>query len=119
MLMQIHIAKFISTYQDLFNNNFLFFKWCQSEETCLDKISEIIGAERDEVVLMNTLTVNIHFLFTAFYKPSKTRNKILLESHAFPSDHYAIESQIRLKGYRTEDAMICLQPRQVFLDKIN
>lgn len=49
----------------------------------------------------------------AFYKPTKNRHKILLESKAFPSDHYAIESQIRLKGFTVEDSMVCVEPRKV------
>ena len=51
-------------------------------------------------------------LQTAFYKPTETRHKILLESKAFPSDHYAIESQIRLKGRTVEESMCCLEPRE-------
>lgn len=80
----------------------------------MDKIAEIVGAERQEIVLMNTLTVNIHFLLLTFYKPTKQKHKILLESRAFPSDHYAIESQIRLNGFQTNESMICLEPRKVF-----
>lgn len=62
---------------------------------------------------MNGLTVNIHVLLTAFYTPTQTRDKILMESKAFPSDHYAIESQLRLHGKNVEDSMICLEPREV------
>ena len=47
---------------------------------------EIVGAESGEVALMNGLTVNLHFLMSAFYKPSGQRRKIVIESHAFPSD---------------------------------
>lgn len=62
---------------------------------------------------MNGLTVNIHLLLTAFYKPTEKRHKILLESDAFPSDHYAIESQIRLHGFDPNDSMICLKRKKV------
>lgn len=62
---------------------------------------------------MNSLTVNIHLLLTAFYKPTEKRHKVLLESKAFPSDHYAIESQICLHGFDVLKSMICLQPREV------
>lgn len=64
---------------------------------------------------MNGLTVNLHILLTAFYKPTQQRHKIVLESQAFPSDHYAVESQIRLKGFDPKDSMICLKPRDVSL----
>jgi kynureninase len=62
---------------------------------------------------MNGLTVNLHILLTAFYNPTPKRHKILLESQAFPSDHYAVESQIRLKGFDPAQSMICLKPREV------
>ncbi|KAE9554725.1 hypothetical protein FO519_002053 [Halicephalobus sp. NKZ332] len=62
--------------------------------------------------MMNGLTVNVHVLLTAFYKPTEKRHKILLEGKAFPSDHYAIESQIRLKGRKVEESMICIEPRE-------
>lgn len=64
------------------------------------------------MVLMNTLTVNIHVLFAAFYKPTPKRHKILIESRAFPSDHYAIESQIRLKGLDPATSMVCFAARE-------
>lgn len=57
--------------------------------------------------------MNIHFLFTSFYQPTKSRHKVLLESRAFPSDHYAIESQIRLQGFEPATSMICLEPKKV------
>uniref|UniRef100_A0A8C1Z2C2 Kynureninase n=1 Tax=Cyprinus carpio TaxID=7962 RepID=A0A8C1Z2C2_CYPCA len=68
--------------------------------------------EKWEVVLMNGLTVNLHLLMLSFYKPSPKRYKILLEDKAFPSDHYAIESQIRLRGLDVTDSMLIIKPRQ-------
>lgn len=62
---------------------------------------------------MNGLTVNIHLMFTTFYKPTKKRYKVLLESKAFPSDYYVIESQIRLNELEPANSMICLKPREV------
>lgn len=77
-------------------------------------MKNLVGAsDIIEVGMMNGLTVNIHILLTAFYNPTNERHKILLESKAFPSDHYAIESQIRLKGRKVEESMICLEPRKV------
>ncbi|XP_016094746.1 kynureninase-like, partial [Sinocyclocheilus grahami] len=71
-----------------------------------------IGAKPEEVALMNGLTVNLHLLMLSFYKPTPKRYKILLEDKAFPSDHYAIESQIRLRGLDVTDSMLTIAPRQ-------
>lgn len=60
---------------------------------------------------MNGLTVNLHLLMLSFYKPTAARHKILLENKAFPSDHYAVESQIRLRGFDPEESMLLLTSR--------
>lgn len=62
---------------------------------------------------MNGLSVNLHILLTSFYLPTKQKHKVVLESQAFPSDHYAVESQIRLKGFDPRESMVCLKPREV------
>lgn len=59
---------------------------------------------------MSTLTTNLHTLLTAFYKPTPTRYKILIEHKAFPSDHYAVESQIRIRGLDPDKAMLIVEP---------
>ncbi|VDD84885.1 unnamed protein product [Enterobius vermicularis] len=86
--------------------------WAHCDEALVDGVAKLVGAKPVEVVLMNSLTVNLHCLLTAFYKPSSTRWKILLEQKAFPSDHYAIEAQIRLHNLRVEEAMVCMEPRE-------
>ncbi|CAD5227954.1 unnamed protein product [Bursaphelenchus okinawaensis] len=86
--------------------------WIDCDEAVLDGLQKLVGAEEDEVAAMNGLTVNLHVLLTAFYTPTDKKFKILLESQAFPSDHYAIESQIRLKGYDPKTAMVCMSPRE-------
>uniref|UniRef100_A0A1I8B6N9 Abnormal fluorescence under UV illumination n=1 Tax=Meloidogyne hapla TaxID=6305 RepID=A0A1I8B6N9_MELHA len=87
--------------------------WIHCDDCLLEGVVKLVGAKlKEEVGLMNSTTVNIHVLFTAFYHPTPTKFKILLESHAFPSDHYAIESQLKLKGLDPLEAMICLKPRQ-------
>ncbi|MEQ9299894.1 MAG: kynureninase [Cyclobacteriaceae bacterium] len=73
---------------------------------------DLIGAEEKEVVVMNNLTVNLHLLMLSFYRPEGARFKIIMEGHAFPSDQYAVESQVRLKGYDPEDAIIEVFPRE-------
>ena len=62
---------------------------------------------------MNGLTVNLHLLLVSFYQPTSSRHKILLEQKAFPSDHYAIESQIRQRGFSPEKSMLLMKPREV------
>ncbi|TKR82837.1 hypothetical protein L596_016512 [Steinernema carpocapsae] len=87
------------------------YPWTICDEEICEEIGSIVGAEASEIAMMNGLTVNIHALLTAFYKPTEQRHKILLESRAFSSTHYAIESQIRLKGFDAKTSMICLNPR--------
>lgn len=99
---------------------FFLNKWNKSSFQLTKNIAKFVGAEPVEVALMNGLTVNVHILLvlnysfsnkisyhqSSFYNPTATRHKILLESRAFPSDHYAIESQIKLKGYDPEKSMV-------------
>uniref|UniRef100_A0A0N4ZQT2 Kynureninase n=1 Tax=Parastrongyloides trichosuri TaxID=131310 RepID=A0A0N4ZQT2_PARTI len=86
--------------------------WALGDELLIDDVSQIVGALPSEVGMMNGLTVNLHCLLTSFYTPTEKKYKILLESKAFPSDHYAIQSQIQLKGLNPDDVMICLEPRE-------
>ncbi|KAJ1967155.1 Kynureninase, partial [Dimargaris verticillata] len=75
-------------------------------------MARIVGAKPDETAVLNTLTVNIHFLLAAFYKPTSSRYKILMESKPFPSDRYAVESHMRMKGYDPSEALIMCAPRE-------
>jgi kynureninase len=70
----------------------------------------IVGALPSEVAIMGTLTVNLHLLMASFYTPMAAKNKIILDWKAFPSDHYAIESQIRGHGYDPNEAMVMIGP---------
>lgn len=75
-------------------------------------LANIVGALPEEVVAMNTLTVNLHLLLLSFYKPNKAgKYKIMMEAGAFPSDQYAIETQVRMHGLDPNDAIIELAPR--------
>uniref|UniRef100_A0AAX7T2U6 Kynureninase n=1 Tax=Astatotilapia calliptera TaxID=8154 RepID=A0AAX7T2U6_ASTCA len=85
--------------------------WAWAENNIEELMAKVVGAKTEEVALMNGLTVNLHLLLLSFYKPTKTRHKILLEDKAFPSDHYAVESQIRLRGLDPKDSMLLLSPK--------
>ncbi|ACV25797.1 kynureninase [Kangiella koreensis] len=88
------------------------FPWMPYHEFLTEESAKLVGAKNTEVVCMNSLTANLHFMMVSFYRPSKTRNKILIEDHAFPSDHYAVESQIRFHGFDPDQAMLLAKPRE-------
>jgi kynureninase len=75
-------------------------------------MAPIVGAKPAEVCPMNTLTVNLHLLMVSFYRPTVKRFKIIMEAGAFPSDQYAIESQVRFHGFNPEQAIIEVKPRE-------
>jgi len=74
-------------------------------------ICKLVGAKESEVVAMNTLTVNLHLLMVSFYRPTKTRFKILIEENSFPSDKYAVDSQAQFHGFDASIAVVELKPR--------
>ncbi|HET6725733.1 MAG TPA: kynureninase [Gammaproteobacteria bacterium] len=80
--------------------------WLPYHERVTDKLAEVVGARPDEVVAMNTLSVNLHLMMVSFYRPTPNRYKILIERSAFPSDHYAVQSQLRFHGFDPADALI-------------
>lgn len=84
--------------------------WLDYHATVRDGIADIVGAQPPEVVAMNTLGVNLHLLMVSFYRPTHERPAILLEAGSFPTDRYALESQIRLHGFDPVDALIELTP---------
>jgi kynureninase len=86
--------------------------WFSYHEMFLTPVSKLIGALPTEVALMNSLTTNLHLLMVSFYRPTDKRFKIICEDDAFPSDHYAIASQIKFHGYNPDDALIKLKPRE-------
>ncbi|KAJ5408053.1 hypothetical protein N7509_001936 [Penicillium cosmopolitanum] len=73
-------------------------------------MAPVVGALQSEVAVMGTLTANLHLLMASFYQPTKEKYKIILEGKAFPSDHYAIESQIRHHNLNIQDAMVLIEP---------
>uniref|UniRef100_A0A6Q2XQD2 Kynureninase n=1 Tax=Esox lucius TaxID=8010 RepID=A0A6Q2XQD2_ESOLU len=85
--------------------------WTWAENTIEELMANIVGAKGAEVALMNGLTVNLHLLLLSFYKPTAKRHKVLIEDKAFPSDHYAVESQIQFRGYDPKRSMLIMKPR--------
>ncbi|HLG04383.1 MAG TPA: kynureninase, partial [Bacteroidia bacterium] len=85
--------------------------WLSYHELLTEKTARLVGAKPVEVVVMNQLTVNVHLLLVSFYRPKGKRYKILVEQKAFPSDQYAVESQVKHHGYDPEDAIIEVKPR--------
>jgi kynureninase len=86
--------------------------WLSYHEILTDKTAKIVGALPSEVVVMNQLTVNLHLLMVSFYRPTKQRYKILCEAKAFPSDQYALQSQVKFHGFSIDDALIEIAPRE-------
>ena len=84
--------------------------WLPYHEFLTQSMARLVGANQSEVVVMNSLTVNLHLLMASFYKPDKKRYKILIESDAFPSDRYAVASQANWHGYDPADAIILWKP---------
>ena len=86
--------------------------WFHYHKFLTEHSAELVGGRHHEVVIMNQLTVNLHLLMVSFYKPTKTRFKIIMEAGAFPSDMYAIESQVKFHGYDYDEAVIEIEPRE-------
>src|SRR6202171_1405596 len=85
--------------------------WYSYHETLREPTARLVGAQPNEVICMNSLTVNLHLMMATFYRPTKSRNKILMEEPAFPSDTYAIKSQIVHHGFDPKEALILARPR--------
>lgn len=83
--------------------------WMDYHRFVREDLAAVVGAQSEEVVAMNSLTANLHFLMVSFYRPSAERPAILIEKNAFPSDRYAVESQIRFHGFDPADALIELE----------
>jgi kynureninase len=86
--------------------------WYSYHETLREPMARLVGALPNEVVCMNSLTVNLHLMMATFYRPTKSRNKILMEDPAFPSDTYAIKTQIVHHGLDPKEALVLARPRK-------
>ncbi|KFA56270.1 hypothetical protein S40293_00146 [Stachybotrys chartarum IBT 40293] len=84
--------------------------WQDLAEDCAVKSADLVGSSPHEIVIMNTLTVNLHLMLAAFYRPTDRRHKIICEWKPFPSDYYAIESQVAWHGRDPKESMVLLQP---------
>ncbi len=87
------------------------YPWLPYHEFLTDESAALVGAKPEEVVMMNSLTTNLHLMMVSFYQPKGKKTKILLEDHAFPSDHYAVESQLKHHDQDVDDNMLLWQPR--------
>ncbi len=86
--------------------------WYTYHEALREPTARLIGSKPLEVICMNSLTVNLHLMMATFYRPTKSRFKILMEEPAFPSDTYAIKTQIAHHGLDSNDALILARPRK-------
>jgi len=86
--------------------------WMPYHRLLTEQTAELVGAEAPEVVVMNSLTVNLHLMMVSFYRPTPKRHKILVEGGAFPSDQYAVQSQIRFHGFDPTSSLVELTPRE-------
>ncbi len=86
--------------------------WFSYHELLTEKTARIVGATNKEVVITHSLTTNLHLLMVSFYRPTGKRIKILCEGKAFPSDHYALQSQAKHHGYSPDEVIVELFPRK-------
>ena len=87
-------------------------RWISQHREVSNVMAKIVGGKKSEVTTMNGLTINLHLMMISFYRPKQARYKILVEENLFPSDLYAIESQIKLHGFDPKKGIIKLQTRQ-------
>src|SRR5271166_290324 len=85
--------------------------WLPYHRLLSDNMARLVGAKPIETVMMNSLTVNLHLMMVSFYRPTPQRNKIVIEGGAFPSDRYAVKSQLRFHGFDPATSLIELKPR--------
>ena len=86
--------------------------WFSYHENLTEKVAKIVGGQLNEVVVTHSLTTNLHLLMVSFYQPKGKRTKILCEAKAFPSDQYALESQVKFHGLDLKENLIEVTPRE-------
>jgi kynureninase len=85
--------------------------WMPYHRLLTDQVARLVGAKPSEVVVMNSLTVNLHLMMVSFYRPTSKRHRIVVERGAFPSDQYAVKSQIKYHGFDPARSLRELAPR--------
>lgn len=85
-------------------------QWMPYHELVRDPLARVVGALPSEVVAMNSLTANLHLMLVSFYRPTRERPVLLMEAGAFPSDRYALESQVRFHGFDPAEALVEVAP---------
>ncbi|HWR15325.1 MAG TPA: kynureninase [Terriglobales bacterium] len=85
--------------------------WMPYHRYLTEQTAHVVGANPSEVVVMNSLTVNLHLMMVSFYRPTKLRHKIVIEASAFPSDQYAVKSQVSFHGFDPATSLVELKPR--------
>lgn len=86
--------------------------WMPYHEFLSESMAKVVGAKPQEVVVMNTLTTNLHLMMVSFYQPTSKRYKIVIEADAFPSDKYAVESQLKFHDIDPKEGLILWKPRE-------
>lgn len=85
--------------------------WLYYQDYTRKSLAAIVGANESEITVMNALTVNLHLMMMSFYKPTKSRFKIMMEAGAFPSDQYAVETIVKIWGFNPSEAIIEIEPK--------
>jgi kynureninase len=108
------IQQELKDWQQLVVGGYLHAKnpWLYYQHNFSKPLSKIVGCKENEVTVMNTLTVNLHLMMLSFYHPTKQRYKIMMEAGAFPSDQYAVETQVKFHRFNPDDAIIEIAPRE-------
>lgn len=86
--------------------------WFTYAERLSSYLARLVGAKPEEVIVMNSLTLNLQLMLASFYRPTSERFQVLMEANAFPSDQYAVSSHVRFRGFDPKQAMIELRPRE-------
>lgn len=87
------------------------YPWMPYHEFLTEPMADLVGARPTEVVMMNSLTANLHFMLATFYKPTQKRHGLVIEYHSFPSDYHALESQIRWHDLDPDQSLVTLRPQ--------
>ena len=82
--------------------------WVQYNNLLTEQTARLVGAQPIEVVTMNSLTVNLHLMMVSFYRPTAQRHRIVIEQNAFPSDQYAVKSQIQFHGFDPAESLVAV-----------